>query len=59
MMIAKDDHEAIEKQAYLYDALYAYCRLRLIKQKCAREIEKLDPSQRREFLGEKVKEGVR
>ena len=58
MMIAKDDHEAIEKQAYLYDALYAYCRLRLIKQKYATEIEKLDPSQRRKFLREKVEEGV-
>lgn len=58
MMIAKDDHDAIEKQAYLYDALYAYCRLRLIKQKYASEIEKLDSNQRREFLKKKVKEGT-
>jgi hypothetical protein len=56
MMIAKDDYEAIEKQAYLYDALYAYCRLRLIKQKYAGEIEKLDSGQRREFLRTKVKD---
>ncbi len=58
MMIANDDHEAIKKQAYLYDALYAYCRLRLIKQKYASEIEKLDSNQKREFLRKKVKEGA-
>jgi hypothetical protein len=57
-MIANDDHEAIEKQAYLYDALYAYCRLRLIKQKYASEIEKLSSNERREFLRKKVKEGA-
>ncbi len=56
MMIAKDDHEAIEKQAYLYNALYAYCKLRLIKERYASEIEKLDRKQRSEFLKKKVKE---
>jgi hypothetical protein len=56
MMIAKDDYEAIEKQAYLYDALYAYCRLQLIKQKYAGKIEKLGSNHRREFLRKKVKE---
>ncbi len=56
MMIAKNDHEAIEKQAYLYDALYAYCKLRLIKEKYASEIEKLDRKQRSEFLKKRVKE---
>lgn len=58
MMIAKDDHEAIEKQAYLYDALYAYCKLRLVKEKYASVIEKLDREQRREFLRTKVKENT-
>jgi len=58
MMIAKDDYEAVEKQAYLYDALYAYCGVRLIKQKYASEIEKLDSNQRREFLRKKVEEGA-
>jgi len=48
--------KAIEKQEYLYDSLYAYCRLRLIKQKYAQEIDKLEPSQRRQFLKRKVKE---
>lgn len=58
MMIAKDDHEAIEKQAYLYDSLYAYCKLRLVKQRYASEIDKLEPKQRREFLRRKVKENT-
>mgnify|MGYP001124496267 CR=1 FL=1 len=54
MMLAKDDHEAIEKQSYVYDSLYAYCKRNLVKQKYANEIEKLDPKQRREFLRSKV-----
>lgn len=56
MMIAKDDYEAIEKQMYLYDSLYAYCKLRLIRRKYAGQIEKLDRKQRFEFLKKKVKE---
>lgn len=56
MMIAKDDHDAIEKQAYLYDSLYAYCKVRLIKQKYSSEIEKLEPRERRLFLKKKVTE---
>ena len=56
MVIAKDDHEAIEKQTYLYDSLYAYCQLQLVKQKYANEIGKLEPKQEREFLKSKVKE---
>jgi len=55
MILAKDDHEAVEKQAYIYDSLYANCKLRLVKQKYASEIEKLEPKQRREFLRNKVK----
>ena len=58
MMIAKNDHDAIEKQAYLYDALYAYCKLRIVKQKYASEIEELNSNQRREFLRKKLKEGA-
>jgi hypothetical protein len=56
MMIAEDDYEAIEKQMYLYDALYAYCKLRLIKEKHKSQIEKLDRKQRFEFLKKKMKE---
>jgi len=56
MILAKDDYEAIEKQSYVYDSLYAYCKLRLVKEKYASEIEKLEPKQRREFLRGKVRE---
>ena len=58
MMLAKDDHEAIENQSYVYDSLYAYCKLRLVKQKYAREIGKLEPKQRRDFLRGKVKQSL-
>ena len=57
MVIAKDDYDAIEKQGYLYDALYAYCRVRLIKQKNASEMERLGPNERLEFLRKRMKEG--
>jgi len=56
MMIAKNDYEAIEKQTYVYEALYAYCKLRLIREKHKGEIEKLDRKQRFEFLKKKMKE---
>jgi len=56
MMIAKDDYEAIEKQAYVYDALYAYCKLRLIREKYRNQLEKLDRKYRLEFLKKKTKE---
>lgn len=57
MVIAKDDYDAVEKQGYLYDALYAYCRVRLIKQKNASEMERLGPNERLEFLRKRMKEG--
>lgn len=56
MMLAKDDHDAIEKQAYVYDSLYAYCKLQQVKQKYESEIEKLEPNKRIEFLRKKVTE---
>jgi len=54
MMIAKDDHDAIEKQAYVYDSLYAYCQSQIIKQKYQTEIEKLQPKQRHEFIRKQI-----
>ena len=53
---SKDDHEAIEKAAPVYDALYAHCRLKLIRNKYKAEIEKLDRRERREFLMRKLGE---
>ncbi len=56
MMLAKDDYEAIEKQGYVYDSLYAYCKLRLAKQRFGSEIEKLEPAKRIAFLRKKISE---
>ena len=56
MMIVKDDKEAIEKGRYVYDSLYAYCKLRILREKYKRELEKMDRKQRFEFLKMMVKE---
>lgn len=56
MMIVKDDYEAIEKGAYVYDSLYAYCKLNLIREKHKIELEKMDRKQRFTFLKQKMKE---
>jgi len=55
-MVAKDDHEAIEKARPVYDALYINCKLKLVREKYKDEIEKMDRKQRREFLRNKLKE---
>lgn len=47
---AKDDREAIAKAAPVYDALYTFCKLRMIREKHKAEIERMDRKQRREFL---------
>jgi len=56
MMIVKDDYEAIEKGAYVYDSLYAYCKLKHIREKYKTELEKMDRKQRFAFLKKKIKE---
>jgi hypothetical protein len=53
-MTARDDHEAINKASVVYDALYTFCKLKLISEKHKTEIEKLDRRQRREFLRKKL-----
>lgn len=52
----KDDFEAVEKAAYVYDALYSYCRFKLLREKCKDELEKMSRKERREFLIEKMRE---
>ncbi len=49
-MIFEDDNQAIEKGAYVYDALYTYCRLRKIKEKHKAEVDSMDGRKRRELL---------
>jgi len=53
-ILAKDDHEAIEKARLVYDAFYANCKLKLVRGKHKDEIEKMDRKQRREFIKKKL-----
>ena len=56
MMIVKNDEEAIERGRYVYDSLYAYCKLKLLREKYKKKLEKMNRKQRYEFLREKIKE---
>jgi hypothetical protein len=53
---AKNDHEAIKNASPVYDALYTYSKLELLRGQFRSEIEKMDRRQRREFLKKKLKE---
>jgi len=53
-IVAKDDHETIEKAKPVYDALYTYSMLKLVRKKYKSEIEKMDRKQRRDFLKKKL-----
>jgi hypothetical protein len=55
-IVAKDDHEAIEKARTVYDALYTNCKLKIVRDKHKDEIEKMDRKQQREFLKKKLME---
>jgi len=56
MMIVKNDQEAMEKGRYVYDSLYAYCKLKLLREKYKKKLEKMNRKQKYEFLREKIKE---
>jgi hypothetical protein len=51
---AKNDHEAIKNASPVYDALYTYSKLELLREQFKSEIEKMDRRQRREFLKKKL-----
>jgi hypothetical protein len=51
---AKDDFEAVKKAEYVYDALYTYCKLKLLRKKYKDELEKMNRKQQREFLRKKM-----
>jgi hypothetical protein len=53
---AKDDFEAVEKATYVYDALYSYCKFKLLREKYRNELEKMDRKQQNEFLRRKMQE---
>ena len=50
----KDDFEAIEKAAYVYNALYTYCKLKLLREKYKDELGKMNRKQQGEFLRKKM-----
>ena len=52
----KDDFEAVEKAAYVYDALYSFCRIKLLREEHKEELEKMSRIEQREFLLKKVEE---
>ena len=52
----KDDFEAVEKAAYVYDALYSYCEFKLLRQKYKDELEKMSRKEQRGFLIKKMQE---
>lgn len=53
-MTAKDDYEAIEKARTVYDAFYANCKLKLLREKYRTQVEKMDRKERREFFRKKL-----
>jgi hypothetical protein len=53
-IVAKDDHEAIEKARPVYDAFYTNCKLKLLREKHKAEIEKMDRKERREFFRKRL-----
>lgn len=54
-IVAKDDHEAIKNASPVYDALYTYSKLALLREQFKSEMEKMDRKQREEFLRKKLK----
>lgn len=55
-LVAKDDFEAIRNAVPVYDALYNYCKIELMRAKYKDEMEKMDKKERRKFLKQKLKE---
>ncbi|MEM3618258.1 MAG: chromate resistance protein [Candidatus Bathyarchaeia archaeon] len=55
----KDDFEAVEKAAYIYDALYSYCKYKLLREKYKKELERMGRKQQFEFLTAKMREKKR
>lgn len=50
----KNDFEAVEKAAYVYDAFYSYCKLKLLRGKYKDELEGMSRKQQNEFLRRKM-----
>ena len=53
---AKDDFEAVEKAKYVYNALYSYCKFKLLREKYKNKLAKMDRKQQSKFLKRKMQE---
>lgn len=53
-ILSRDDQETVDKAAQVYEALYDFCRLRLIQREFKDDLEKMDIKARREFLRKKM-----
>lgn len=53
---SKDDWEAVEKAGLVYDALYSFAKLKIIREKYRDEVEKMNRKQLYEFFRSKMKE---
>ena len=53
---SRDDYEAVEKAEIVYDALYTYCRVKLLEEKYKSELENMDRRSRKLFLYKKLRE---
>ena len=53
---AKDDLEAVDKAVYVYDALYNYCRFKLLRERHKGELAKMDRKQQTEFIRKKMQQ---
>ena len=54
-MMLDDDREAVDKGAYLYEALYTSCRIRNLRDEYESEMANMDRRSRRDFLREKLR----
>jgi len=55
MYIVKDDYEALEKGSFVYDALYAYYQLKLLREKFKEQLDKMNRKEQYEFLRSKIR----
>ena len=55
MYIVKDDYEALEKGFFIYDALYAYCQLKLLREQYKEQLEKMSRKEIFEFIKARIK----
>ena len=52
----QNDFDRADKATYVYDALYSYCKLRLLQDKYKDDLTKMDERQRGKFIEDKMLE---